>query len=833
MRDYQPVDLARHCAHDATTLGIAAGIPAGPRAWHGLPFQLGRADGAGQALIGFGQGLRMEPLEIPLGAPARWVIAAHRLLESRLPEGDPVGRVCADYVFRLAGGETVAVPIRERLEISIVGYAWGQHPMLAWPDQRDALQPRESGPWEAVGYRQTEVGEGWPRELVLWPWRCPRPGAVVESLTIVPRGPRFCLGALTLGLLDESPFCREARRDVRIVLPREADARSATPLTVEVDRGVASYAHALPAQSHDEFLADPLKGFGQPQNPGASPAHVAIAASPSATVTVKQGDEVLGTVNWSEIVRQGTVDPSARLRVELIDKGRNWVHTTVLDDETGKPVPCRIHFRSVEGVPHQPHGYHDRVNSNMGTWHIDVGGDCRLGQITYAYIDGRCQGWLPRGRVAVDIARGFEYEPIRETVEILPGMRELTFRLKRIRNMNAERWFSGDTHVHFLSTQGAHLEAAGEDLDVVNLLMSQWGSLFTDTQEWTGRPSVSPDGGTIVYASQENRQHLLGHLILLGLKDQVSPWCTDGPSESEIGGNLETTVARWADACRAQGGTVVVPHFPNPNCEGAALIASGRAHAVEMCEHSPYSIQEYYKYLNCGYKLPLTGGTDKMSSDVPVGLYRTYVHIPPDEPFTYDTWCARLRAGNTFISAGPLLTLAVEGRGIGDTIKLPGNGGTIEVHATAEGVLPFNRLEIVLNGQVVASTEEARAARRLEVKAKVKVDAHSWIAARCAGPGFSKTPHLDAWRRGIMAHTSPVYLAVGGDWWMFDADTANYLLTLMHGGVDYLRQRAKQWPEGSVTHHHTQPDHQAFLEEPFHQAIESIHARMHRMGIPH
>ena len=91
------------------------------------------------------------------------------------------------------------------------------------------------------------------------------------------------------------------------------------------------------------------------------------------------------------------------------------MHVTVLDDETGRPVPCRVHFRSPEGVPYQPHGHHDHVNSDLGTWHIDVGGDLRLGRATYAYIDGTCQGWLPRGDVIVDVARGYEYEPLRES----------------------------------------------------------------------------------------------------------------------------------------------------------------------------------------------------------------------------------------------------------------------------------------------------------------------------------------------------------------------------------------------------------------------------------
>ena len=154
--------------------------------------------------------------------------------------------------------------------------------------------------------------------------------------------------------------------------------------------------------------------------------------------------------------------------------------------------------------------------------------------------------------------------------------------------MNTERYFSGDTHVHFLSTQGAHTEAQGEDLGVVNLLLSQWGHLFTNTEEFIGRPTVSADGRSIVYATQENRQHLLGHLTLLGLKEQVAPWCSDGPGEAELGGNMEVTLSHWADACHAQGGTVVLPHIPNPNCEPATLIATGRVDAVEYLTNAMY-----------------------------------------------------------------------------------------------------------------------------------------------------------------------------------------------------------------------------------------------------
>jgi hypothetical protein len=44
----------------------------------------------------------------------------------------------------------------------------------------------------------------------------------------------------------------------------------------------------------------------------------------------------------------------------------------------------------------------------------------------------------------------------------------------------SEGWWSGDSHVHFLSTPGAQLEQRGENLRVVNLLQTQWGALFTN-----------------------------------------------------------------------------------------------------------------------------------------------------------------------------------------------------------------------------------------------------------------------------------------------------------------------------------------------------------------
>ena len=805
----------------------------GPQQFRGLPFLVGT--NPQHCFVAFGEGLQHAPLSIPIAEPVWSVIVAHRLLVSGISAGGPVGEPIADYVFTYQNGDEVRVTIRDRFEITEIPTAWGQLPFHAVPDQSDSRPPRDVGRFDESGERQTEVNQATAHSYYLWAWQNPHPEQPLAALTVIPAGPRFLIAGVTLGHTNEYPFVRSGARPLKMTITDPASAARPFDLAVAVDRGVATFPYPLPRQTPGEFLA----GWGEELNQQSSPASVEIAALSSATVTVTQGSDVLGTARWGEIEEQKVVE-LPRVRLELLDSGRNWVRTTVVDDETGQPVPCRVHFRSPDGIPYQPHGHHNRINANMNTWHIDVGGDVRLGGMSYAYVDGTCQGWLPRGEVIVDVARGFEYEPVRTRVTIAPGQQELTLRLKRWCNMNARRWFSGDTHVHFLSTQGSHTEARGEDLNVVNLLQSQWGHLYTNTEEFTGGESRSRDGRTIVYVSQENRQHMLGHLTLLGLSQPVMPWCTDGPDEAEMGGTLEVTMSDWADRCHAQGGTVILPHLPNPNGEPAAMIATGRVDAVEFLRHGAepsrfggmYNHVEYYRYLNGGYRLPLVGGTDKMSSDVAVGLYRTYVFIPQEQDFTYETWCANLAAGRTFMSGGPIISFSVDGHAIGDTVRLSGNGGTVEVEAWAESIFPIHTLQIVQQGRVVAETEDRRGVRRLELKTRIRVDGHTWLAARVSGPGYTNPIlHHDGWRRGVMAHTSPIYVACGDDWWLFDQETAQYMLTLIDGSLTYIRELSPRDQPGTVTHHHEEADHEAYLERPFLEARAAIHQRMHELGL--
>ncbi len=799
MPTYEPVDLSAACNAGVSVLGDEAGdVPLGRVELRGLPFLIGSEPPSPERCL-----LAPDaPTSVGIGRLAPRVIIAHRLLEPGAPAGHGVGQTVAEYAFHLAGGEVVVAPIRERFEIQVVPPEWGRLPFLAVTDTSDRNLPRFEGQWGHAGFRLVEQVMGWPKGYFLWCWENPHPDLPVERIEFIPRGGRFVVAGITTSDFDEHPFVRTPARPVRLA----AKDGLGGVLDVEVDRGVATYPQPLPGE-------DDRTGWGATEGKSA---YTSIAALPSATVAVRRGDDELGRVRWGDVERDGQAD-AGQVSLKLAEDGRNWVHVKVVDEATGRPVPCRVHFRSADGIPYQPHGHHNHVAQNLDSWHYDVGGDVRLGQRSYAYIDGTCQGWLPRGDVVVDVARGFEYEPLRQTVRIEPGQRDLTLQIRRVADLASEGWWSGDSHVHFLSTPGAQLEQRGEDLRVVNLLQSQWGALFTNTEDFSGQPSVIDGGGYVTYVGQENRQHALGHMLLWGLKEPVMPWCSDGPDEAELGGALDATLSDWADRTHAQGGTVIAAHFPNPNGEPAVLVATGRADAVEMLTQSDDAMTEYYRYLNSGYRLPLVGGTDKMSSAVPVGLYRTYARL--DGEFSYEAWCRAVRSGRTFLSGGPLLTLSVEGREPGDTVELSGPG-TISIHATVRGIFPIRSLEIVLNGEVVARAE-AGGGRQAEIAEELRIDGNSWLACRA----FGIDDHLDEWGRRVAAHSSPVYVACGGDWTMTDPEGIRYIRTLVEGAREYVRHTAVRRSDQFTTHHHGEADHLAWLERPFTEALRALDER--------
>ena len=267
------------------------------------------------------------------------------------------------------------------------------------------------------------------------------------------------------------------------------------------------------------------------------------------------------------------------------------------------------------------------------------------------------------------LSRGYEVSPIRTRVEVTPETDEITFELEKVLDWRERGWVTADTHVHFLSPQTALLEGKAEGVNVVNLLASQWGEMFSNVGDFDGKTTIGAkdfggDGEFLVRVGTENRMQVLGHISLLGYSGQmIHPLCSGGPSESAIGDPQEVTMAEWAERCIDQGGLVVMPHAPNPQLERAADIVLGVVNAIEMMtfnpltpdtnQINPYGVADWYRYLNLGYQVPVVGGSDKMAAASLLGGIRTYAHLG-DREFTYENWMAAVRAGNTFVTVGPL-----------------------------------------------------------------------------------------------------------------------------------------------------------------------------------
>ena len=183
MADYKPVDLSALCNAGLDVLKEKPNTPIGDQSFRGLPFQVnddpsncfiafgahsgsvsaggsGAGSGSGGASQSGNDGERVSAsgsgsasdsdrfsdsgaVTIPINSPATGVILAHRLLESDLMEGGQLGKPVADYVFRLAGGEEVRVPIRERFEIAHISL--GGKPFVALPDHGQVKMRRHGG----------------------------------------------------------------------------------------------------------------------------------------------------------------------------------------------------------------------------------------------------------------------------------------------------------------------------------------------------------------------------------------------------------------------------------------------------------------------------------------------------------------------------------------------------------------------------------------------------------------------------------------------------------------------------------------------------------------
>jgi hypothetical protein len=373
------------------------------------------------------------------------------------------------------------------------------------------------------------------------------------------------------------------------------------------------------------------------------------------------------------------------------------IQGTVRDAATGKPVSAKA--RIADAASGQAFMPAQRVKSmppksRPGARRFSVRGDYE--------VAGQA------GRYEVEVVRRICHEPERAVVEAGEGSRVHNVPLKLVADLHRTGWYSGNTHTHYNvgieETVDERMRivppAEAVDVNVISYLIRNKLPDASNRIPIVRLPEFSRDGPIMDMGDErrnnfvsKERPHNLGygHCLFLNTPRLIEPVSTGQLSPDGDAPDFPTLSMLCAEA-RRLGGTTVWRHNGH-GMEAPVAIALGRVDALNIADGFPVEYEWYYRFLNCGLRLPKSMGTDWREYD----HNRLFVQVRG--AFSYETRLAGLRAGRTFVSNGPLLEVSVNGQGPGAVLK---NARRARVIARAASRVPFEKLEIVHDGAVAS-----------------------------------------------------------------------------------------------------------------------------------
>jgi hypothetical protein len=455
----------------------------------------------------------------------------------------------------------------------------------------------------------------------------------------------------------------------------------------------------------------------------------------------------------------------------------------ITDNDTGETIPARCYLTDPAGQVWSPAGAINYVKPPE--FNFVTAGDFELA--------------LPPRLYTLVVERGPEYHPATRQIAMHAGeRREETVELARWINMNARGWYSGDLHNH-RAWQEMHELLRAEDLNLAPTL-TEWVwedapishapplsavALAAGPAGETTAASVGADGrlspnpgikvvdATHAYSVFDTEIERLrdgpGAVDLVALRSPVNfhgyllypPNDTFAAEAHRRGGYVDAEKIVWRDvaALVALGDVdfagVVYNHFNRHNVytetDPWGMIPKDKPEYATPGGMPLWALEVYYKFLNCGFRLPVSAGSASGVMPSPVGFERVYVHLGKN--FGYGEWFAALKAGRSFATNGPMLFLTVNGREPGSTVRIS-SGARLEVDAEAGSGGNISRLEIVWKGQVIKTVQATDQVTVPKAHFEIEAKESGWLAARA----FEKP--AEAVR---FAQTSPVYVQVGQD----------------------------------------------------------------------
>jgi len=719
-----------------------------------------------------------------------------------------MGEHAANYTILYTDGSNVVQTIHRRHEIGAFQRMWGENCTKAVAHRKPRpMRAHHEQMHPAWGFSQTRADSadndgrfGWVNWL--YAWENPHPRKKIVGLRCEPVSGAIVLSAMSAGQVSGNPLRWEARKKAVLTLQKDEPFNPGLDENGLYEQIKVDMGQIISAQPRPIY---PINTWSRTYNnriPEMSSREVLIEYTAHKDATFYK----TGTIKH--------IPPSSqRVSIRVVLKG------------TRNKVAAKLHIHGESGEYLSPVDRHRIPNP---AWFEDYAPEfIHLGLHRCTYIDGETTVDLPQSKVYVEVSKGFEIKPVRKMINVTPHTKEIIIEIERELPWRKKGWVTADTHVHFLSPQTALLEGAAEGVNVVNLLASQWGELMTNVGDFDGKTThgskeTGGDGEYLVRVGTENRQHVMGHISLLGYKGSIiAPMTTGGPDESALGDPIEALLTEWAVQCRKQDGLVVIPHFPHPRMEHAATIISGNADGIEMTAWGnlyggidPYSLSDWYRYLNCGYMVAAVGGTDKMTATTAVGTIRTYALIEPNTEFTYETWMKAVRNGNTFVTYGPLVEFLVDGQPPGSRIAMSNTGGLVDIEWKASSVtVPMSRVELIVNGEIKESKKIGKYNAGGHFSCRIVKS--SWLALLVRGHYHDK-PEI------IAVHSSPVMIDVKGKPFFQTIDAVT-ILEQIEGAMAYLDTVGTR----------AQSQSHKRMRLVLTSAHRSLHNRLHSMGYYH
>jgi hypothetical protein len=370
------------------------------------------------------------------------------------------------------------------------------------------------------------------------------------------------------------------------------------------------------------------------------------------------------------------------------------------------------------------------------------------------FVDGHFRMSLPEGEYQLVVGKGPEYQPERQTLRVRAGqLARVQVSLRRWIDMPARGWVSGDGHVHFSrrderANRPLMTWIQAEDVHIANVLrMGDTSNTYFEQYAFGPAGRVTQGAYSLVSGQEDPRTDDLGHVLGLNLKEPVR-------FEAEY-----HLYDLFLDQIRAQGGLAGYAHVYQPprpafwvRRDMTLNIVKGKADFLEVAEFGDADDRLYHEFLNLGFQLTATAGSDVPWGDS-VGISRTYAYTGGStEP---DAWFRAVKGGHTFVTAGPMLMLTVNGQFPGATIHAK-PGDKLQIKATAEGWIAMPQfLEAVAQGEVIACAQRSEThVRELQLELEFTVKDSTWITARCAGaltsPVYVRVHDEPCWKKEIV-----------------------------------------------------------------------------------